>query len=67
MEQEEVNIMNRLSDQFKDGFVIKKTVLKARDIYNKYSGERVDYCMCTEVRRRIYAKTFIEWYESQNR
>ena len=67
MEQQEIEIFSRLRDQFNDGFVVKKTVLKARDIFNKYNTERVDYCMCTKVRRQIYAKQFIEWYEAFNR
>lgn len=67
MEQQEIEILSRLRDQFNDGFVVKKTVLKARDIFNKYNTERVDYCMCTKVRRQIYAKQFIEWYEGLNR
>lgn len=68
MEQEEVNILERLSDQFKDGLVVKRTVLKARNIWNKYNPtEEIDYCMCTSVKRQIYAKKFVEWYESLNR
>jgi hypothetical protein len=56
-----------LTDQFKDGLIVKKTVLKARDIWNKYNTDKVNYCMCTKVKRNIYAKQFIEWYEDQNR
>jgi hypothetical protein len=66
MEQEEIEILERLKAQFKDEFVVKRTVLKARDIFNKYNKNKVDYCMCTKVRRHIYAKQFIEWYESLN-
>lgn len=68
MEQQEIEILSRLRDQFNDGFVVKKTVLKARDIFNKYNPlEKIDYCMCTKVRRQIYAKQFIDWYEAFNR
>lgn len=68
MEQEEVMIMDRLRDQFADGLVVKKTVIKAKNIYNKYNPtSEVTYCMCTAVRRHIYAKQFIEWYEGFNR
>lgn len=67
MEQQEIEILSRLRDQFNEGFVVKRTVLKARDIFNKYNTDKVDYCMCTKVRRQIYAKQFIEWYESTNR
>jgi hypothetical protein len=67
MEQEEIEILSRLKSQFKEGFIVKKTVLKARDIWNKYNTDKVNYCMCTKVRRNIYAKQFIEWYEDQNR
>ena len=64
MESQEVEIMNRLKTQFLEGLVVKKTVIKARDIYNKYSGDKINYCMCSSVQRKIYAKTFIDWYEA---
>lgn len=68
MEQEEVMIMDRLRDQFAEGLVVKKTAIKAKNIYNKYNPEsKVEYCMCTAVRRHIYVKQFIEWYEGFNR
>lgn len=59
--------MDRLKIQFKEEFVVKKTVIKARDIFNKYNTDKVNYCMCTKVRRHIYAKQFLDWYEIQNR
>ena len=68
MEQEEIEIMERLKDQFTESLVVKKTVIKARNIWNKYNPtNEVTYCMCTAVRRRVYAKKFIEWYEVFNR
>lgn len=68
MEQEEVNILERLREQFYEGYVVKKTVIKARNIWNKYNPtDEVTYCMCTSVKRHVYAKQFIEWYESSYR
>jgi len=68
MEQEEVIIFERLRTQFEAKVVTKKTALAARDIFNKYNpSEKVTYCMCTSVKRNIYAKQFIEWYEGFNR
>lgn len=68
MEQEEVNILERLSVQFAEGLIVKKTVIKARDIWNKYNpNDQVSYCMCTKVRRHVYAKQFIQWYEENYR
>ncbi len=65
MDAEEKQIMERLRDQFNDGLVVKKTVIKAKNIWNKYNpSNQVEYCMCTAVRRHVYAKQFIEWYES---
>jgi hypothetical protein len=65
MDAEEKQIMERLRDQFNDGLVVKKTVIKAKNIWNKYNpSSPVEYCMCTAVRRHVYAKQFIEWYES---
>ena len=66
MESWEVEIMDRLRDQFKEGFVVKKTALKARDIWNKYTNDKITYCMCSKVSRHVYAKKFIEWYEGLN-
>jgi hypothetical protein len=66
MESVEVEIMDRLRDQFKEGVVVKNTAVKARDIWNKYKGDNITYCMCSKVQRHVYAKKFIEWYESRN-
>jgi hypothetical protein len=67
MVTQEIEIFERLKSQFEEGFIVKKTVIKARDIWNKYNTDKINYCMCTKVRRQIYAKQFIEWYEDQNR
>jgi hypothetical protein len=67
MDTQEIEILERLKSQFEEGFIVKKTVIKARDIWNKYNTDKINYCMCTKVRRQIYAKQFIEWYEDQNR
>lgn len=67
MDSVEIEIYERLKAQFADGFVVKKTVLKARDIYNKHNTDKVNYCMCTKVRRQVYAKQFLTWYEGFNR
>jgi hypothetical protein len=67
MDTQEIEILERLKSQFEEGFIVKKTVIKSRDIWNKYNTDKINYCMCTKVRRQIYAKQFIEWYEDQNR
>jgi hypothetical protein len=67
MVTQEIEIFERLKSQFEEGFIVKKTVIKARDIWNKYNTDKINYCMCTKVRRQIYAKQFIDWYEDQNR
>jgi hypothetical protein len=67
MDTQEIEILERLKSQFEEGFIVKKTVIKARDIWNKYNTDKINYCMCTKVRRQIYAKQFIDWYEDQNR
>ena len=67
MDTQEIEILERLKSQFEEGFIVKKTVIKARDIWNNYNTDKINYCMCTKVRRQIYAKQFIEWYEDQNR
>jgi hypothetical protein len=67
MDTQEIEILERLKSQFEEGFIVKKTVIKSRDIWNKYNMDKINYCMCTKVRRQIYAKQFIDWYEDQNR
>lgn len=64
--EEEVNIMTRLVEQFQQGLVVKRTILKARDIWNKHNAPKIEYCMCSSIQRKIYAKQFIEWYEAVN-
>jgi hypothetical protein len=64
--EEEINILERVKAELITGVVTKRNALKARDIYNKHHAP-IQYCMCSSIQRRIYAKSFIEWYESTNR
>jgi len=66
MELEEVEIFERLKRQFNEGLIVKRTIVKARDIYNRFNADQVNYCMCTSIKRQIYAKQFITWYEGIN-
>lgn len=67
MDAEEIEVFEQLKDEFNEGSVKKVTIIQARDIYNKVKGDKVTYCMCSSVQRRIYAKDFLDWYESLNR
>ena len=67
MDAQEVELFEQLKDEFNSGNVRKVTILKCRDIYNRIKGDNLTYCMCSSVQRRIYAKTFLEWYEGENR
>ena len=43
--------------------VSKQNAVKMREIYNKYSGQRDDYCMCSHFKRNILAKeVFLKWF-----
>lgn len=67
MEQEEIDVFELLKIEFGKGITTKRTVIKARNIYNKYTNSRIEYCMCTSVKRNVFASQFIEWYESLDR
>ena len=67
MDAQEVSLFEQLKDEFNAGKVNKVTIVRVRDVYNKYSDRQVTYCMCSSVQRRIYAKDFLDWYEGRNR
>ena len=67
MDAQEVSLFEQLKDEFNAGKVNKVTIVRVKEVYNKYSDRQVTYCMCSSVQRRIYAKDFIEWYEGRNR
>lgn len=67
MDAQEVSLFEQLKDEFNAGKVNKVTIVRVKDIYNKYSERKVTYCMCSSVQRRIYAKDFLDWYEGRNR
>ena len=67
MDAQEVSIIEQLKDEFNAGKVNKVTIVRVKDVYNKYSDRQVTYCMCSSVQRRIYAKDFLDWYEGRNR
>jgi hypothetical protein len=67
MDAQEVSLFETLYDEFNAGKVNKVTIVRVRDVYNKYSERKVTYCMCSSVQRRIYAKDFLTWYAEFNR
>ena len=67
MDAQEVSLFEQLKDEFNAGKVNKVTIVRVKEVYNKYSERKVTYCMCSSVQRRIYAKDFLDWYEGQNR
>ncbi len=67
MDAQEIELFEQLKDEFNSGKVNKVTIVRVRDVYNKYSEREVKYCMCSSVQRRIYAKDFLDWYEGRNR
>ncbi len=67
MDAQEVSLFEQLKDEFNSGKVNKVTIVRVRDIYNKYSKYTITYCMCSSVQRRIYAKDFLTWYAEFNR
>ena len=67
MDAQEVSLFETLYDEFNSGKVNKVTIVRVRDVYNKYADREVKYCMCSSVQRRIYAKDFLTWYAEFNR
>jgi hypothetical protein len=67
MDAQEVSLFEQLKDEFNAGKVNKVTIVRVRDVYNKYADKPVNYCMCSSVQRRIYAKDFLTWYAEFNR
>jgi hypothetical protein len=67
MDAQEVSLFEQLKDEFNAGKVNKVTIVRVKEVYNKYSDRQVTYCMCSSVQRRIYAKDFLDWYEGRNR
>jgi hypothetical protein len=67
MDAQEIELFEQLKDEFNAGKVNKVTIVRVKEVYNKYSDRQVTYCMCSSVQRRIYAKDFLDWYEGRNR
>ena len=67
MDAQEISLFEQLKDEFNAGKVNKVTIVRVKEVYNKYSDSQVTYCMCSSVQRRIYAKDFLDWYEGRNR
>lgn len=41
----------------------KRTLKQLYAIYDKYNGIKTNDCFCSLTIRKIYFKSFIEWYE----
>lgn len=42
----------------------KVDLITLQEIYNKYTGQTKKDCFCSMVRRKIWIKHFMEWYQS---
>jgi len=59
-------VFQNLREEFNQGRVSKPTATKAMNYYNSKvePKERITGCMCTSVKRKIYGRMMLEWYES---
>jgi len=46
MDAQEVSLFEQLKDEFNAGKVNKVTIVRVKEVYNKYSDRQVTYCMC---------------------
>ena len=67
MDAQEISLFETLYDEFNAGKVNKVTIVRVRDVYNKYAAKPENYCMCSSVQRRKYAKDILTWYAEYNR
>lgn len=67
MEQKEIEVFNKLGDEILSNLVTRKTSKQARDIYNIYNTDKINYCMCQSGKRTTLSKQMYEWFKAFNR
>ena len=44
----------------------KRSLIQLQRIKNEITGERDKECFCSMVRRKVWIKDFVKWYEGAN-
>lgn len=65
MVREEIELFEVLKVEFEQKNITKPTANKAQNIYNRYNEKKITGCMCTRIKRQIYGKLMLDWYEGQ--
>jgi len=58
-------IQHKLINKLRNVMPSKSDIVKLKDIYTKETGQGFDGCFCSSVQRRIFKKTFYEWYNNE--
>lgn len=63
LEQAELTYINSIINSSDAAKWCKKTLKHLYAIYDKYNDTKTKECFCSLTRRKIYYKSFMEWYE----
>jgi hypothetical protein len=63
LEETDIQLIDILLNQTEDKILTKSTLIKLQQVKNKATGSKDKECFCSMVRRKVWLKDFLTWYE----
>jgi hypothetical protein len=63
VEQTYIQSIDTILSLPEDQLLTKKSLIQLQRIKNEITGGREKECFCSMVRRKVWLKDFIQWYE----
>ena len=63
LEETDIQLIEELLNQPEDKVLTKSTLIKLQRTKNKVTGAKDKECFCSMVRRKVWLKDFLVWYE----
>lgn len=63
LEEIDIQLINSILNLPEDKMLTKRSLIQLQQVKNKATGSKDKECFCASVRRKIWLKDFIQWYE----
>ena len=63
LEQTDIQLIDTILNQPEDKILTKRSLIQLQQVKNRVTGSKDKECFCALVRRKVWYKDFIQWYE----
>jgi len=64
LEQTDIQLIESILNLPEDRTMVKSSLVKLQQVKNRVTGIRDKECFCSGVRRKVWYKDFLTWYEA---